>query len=212
MDTKKILTELEQVASAEQLNSWYESYLGKKGEITLASKSLASLSPEEKKEMGQKFSEAKKIATEAYEQKLQHFQRESINAQLAEDIVDINLEKPLSDIGHAHLLHAERRRIEEICQAMGFVIEYGKDVVSKYENFYSVNIPATHPATEMHDTYFLGQKETNGDNFVLRTQTSAMQNELMKRHGVPLKAVVPGKVYRNESTDASHDTVFWQLE
>jgi len=74
---------------------------------------------------------------------------------------------------------------------MGFIIEYGKDVVTKYENFYSVNIPATHPATEMHDTYFLTQKDTDGDNFVLRTQTSAMQNELMKRYGVPLKAVVP---------------------
>lgn len=95
---------------------------------------------------------------------------------------------------------------------MGFIIEYGKDVVTKYENFYSVNIPSTHPATEMHDTYFLDQKDPDGDNLVLRTQTSAMQNDLMKRYGAPLKAVVPGKVYRNESTDASHDTVFWQLE
>ncbi|MBP6910948.1 hypothetical protein KBC03_05165 [Patescibacteria group bacterium] len=85
-------------------------------------------------------------------------------------------------------------------------------MVTKYENFYSVNIPSTHPATEMHDTYFIEQKDDQGDNLVLRTQTSAMQNELMKRYGVPLKVVVPGKVYRNESTDASHDTVFRQLE
>lgn len=212
MDTKKIIAELNAVDSQTSLNVWYENYLGKKWEITLASKWLATLSPEEKKEMWQKLSEAKKLVTEAYEQKLHHFQREAINAQLADDIVDISLDKPLSDVGHAHLLHAERRRIEEICQGMGFVVEYGKDVVSKYENFYSVNIPATHPATEMHDTYFLGQKDTDGDNFVLRTQTSSMQNELMKRYGVPLKAVVPWKVYRNESTDASHDTVFRQLE
>ena len=95
---------------------------------------------------------------------------------------------------------------------MGFTIEYGKDVVTKYENFYSVNIPSTHPATEMHDTYFLQQTDEKGDNLILRTQTSAMQNDLLKRHGAPLKAVVPGKVYRNESTDASHDTVFWQHE
>lgn len=212
MNKEQILTELQKVDTKASLDVWYESYLGKKGEITLASKNLASLSPEEKKEMGQKISEMKNSLTAAYEEKLQHFQREAIDAQLADDIVDINIDKQVSDVGHAHLLHAERRRIEEICQGMGFIIEYGKDVVTKYENFYSVNIPATHPATEMHDTYFLAQKDNDGDNLVLRTQTSAMQNELMKRHGVPLKVVVPGKVYRNESTDASHDTVFRQLE
>lgn len=162
--------------------------------------------------MGQQLGDLKTQTTAAYEEKFQEFQRDAINAQLAEDIVDISLDKPVSAMGHAHLLHAERRLIEEICQGMGFIIEYGKDVVTKYENFYSVNIPATHPATEMHDTYFLEQKDDQGDNLVLRTQTSAMQNELMKRYGVPLKVVVPGKVYRNESTDASHDTVFWQLE
>lgn len=212
MDQQIILQELTATDSQSSLDLWYEKYLGKKWELPAALKTLASLSPEEKKEMGQKFSELKKVLTEAYEQKLQAIQLVAINAQLADDIVDISLDKPLSDIGHAHLLHAERRRIEEICHSMGFIIEYGKDVVSKYENFYSVNIPATHPATEMHDTYFLKQTDDQGDNFVLRTQTSAMQNELMKRHGVPLKVVVPWKVYRNESTDASHDTVFRQLE
>ncbi len=96
MDTKKILTELAAVASSKELDSWYEAYLGKKGEITLASKGLSALSPEEKKEMGQKLSEAKKSVTEAYELRAVEFQREAINAQLADDIVDISLEKPLS--------------------------------------------------------------------------------------------------------------------
>lgn len=212
MDKKTILKELEKIDSTQALATWYEAYLGKKWEITLAYKNLASLSPEEKKEQGIKLGELKNEATEAYELKLQDFQREAINEQLANDIVDISLDKPLSAMGHAHLLHKERRLIEQICQGMGFVIEYGKDLVTKYENFYSVNIPSTHPATEMHDTYFIEQKDDQGDNLVLRTQTSAMQNELMKRYGVPLKVVVPGKVYRNESTDASHDTVFRQLE
>lgn len=212
MDKEAILSELSAVISAEQLNAWYEKYLGKKWEITAAYKNLSALSPDEKKTMGQQLGDLKTQTTAAYEEKFQEFQRDAINAQLAEDIVDISLDKPVSAMGHAHLLHAERRLIEEICQGMGFIIEYGKDVVTKYENFYSVNIPATHPATEMHDTYFLEQKDDQGDNLVLRTQTSAMQNELMKRYGVPLKVVVPGKVYRNESTDASHDTVFWQLE
>ncbi len=212
MDKKKILQELAKIDSEKALVSWYEAYLGKKWEVTLAYKNLATLSPEEKKEQGIKLWELKNETTAAYEVKLQEFQAEAINAQLADDIVDISLDKPLSAVGHAHLLHKERRLIEQICQGMGFVIEYWKDLVTKYENFYSVNIPSTHPATEMHDTYFIEQKDDQGDNLVLRTQTSAMQNELMKRYGVPLKVVVPGKVYRNESTDASHDTVFRQLE
>lgn len=173
---------------------------------------MGELSPEEKKEMGQKLGEIKTEATALYEEKNTAFQRDAINEQLANDLVDISLDLPLVKTGHAHLLQKERRLIEEICQSMGFIIEYGKDVVTKYENFYSVNIPASHPATEMHDTYFLSQHDDQGDNLVLRTHTSSMQNELMKRYGVPLKTVVPGKVYRHENTDASHDTVFWQLE
>jgi phenylalanyl-tRNA synthetase alpha chain len=92
------------------------------------------------------------------------------------------------------------------------MIYYGNDVVTKYENFYSVNIPASHPATEMQDTLFLFQKDHTGENAILRTQTSAMQNRMLREHGAPLKVAIPGKVYRYESLDASHDTVFWQLE
>lgn len=212
MDKKSIIAELTKVSTEAELAAWYEKYLGKKWEITVAYKSLWSLSAEEKKEMWQKLGEIKTETSELYESKAAEFQRASINQHLANDIVDISLDVSLPPQGHAHLLHKERRLIEEICQSMGFIIEYGKDVVTKYENFYSVNIPASHPATEMHDTYFLEQTDDNGDNLVLRTQTSAMQNELMKRYGAPLKAVIPGKVYRNENTDASHDTVFWQLE
>ena len=111
-----------------------------------------------------------------------------------------------------HVLHTERRRIEQLFASLGFNIYYGDDVVTKYENFYSVNIPATHPATEMHDTLFLHQPDSTGENLILRTHTSAMQNRLMKKFGAPLRLVIPGKVYRNENLDASHDVVFRQLE
>ncbi len=131
---------------------------------------------------------------------------------MQKDIVDFSLTFDPTDIGHMHLIQQERRRVEEIFASMGFAIHYGHDVVTKYENFYSVNIPATHPATEMHDTLFLYQQDENGDNLILRTHTSAMQNNLIKQFGVPMKTIIPGKVYRNENLDASHDNVFWQLE
>jgi phenylalanyl-tRNA synthetase alpha chain len=91
-------------------------------------------------------------------------------------------------------------------------MEYGTEVVSKFENFESVNIPLTHPATEMHDTIYLNDKDPSGENLILRTQTSAMQNFLIQKYGLPLKVVVPGKVYRFENMDATHDTMFYQLE
>jgi phenylalanyl-tRNA synthetase alpha chain len=84
--------------------------------------------------------------------------------------------------------------------------------VTKFENFESVNIPLTHPATEMQDTIYLKETDNRGEPLILRTQTSAMQNFMIKKHGVPLKAVVPGKVYRYENMDATHDTMFYQLE
>lgn len=85
-------------------------------------------------------------------------------------------------------------------------------MVTKFENFTSLNIPLTHPATEMHDTFFLTDRDETGENYVLRTHTTALDNNLIKQHGVPCKIVVPSKVYRYEATDASHDTTFYQLE
>lgn len=95
---------------------------------------------------------------------------------------------------------------------MGFIVESGTEVVTKFENFESVNIPLTHPATEMQDTIYLNDEDAHGEKLILRTQTSALQNYIIKKYGVPLKSVMPGKVYRYENMDATHDTMFYQLE
>ena len=105
-----------------------------------------------------------------------------------------------------------RREIEDICKSFGFIVEYGNEIVSKFENFESVNIPLTHPATEMHDTIYVDHKDPQGENFVMRTHTSSMQNMLIKKHGLPLKVAIPYKTYRYENLDATHDTMFYQLE
>lgn len=172
---------------------------------------MLTLDPEAKKERGAGLSELKTKLTEAYEAKQQQFKMAHINQQLEKDIVDISLDVA-DEQGTYSLLAEVRRDAEEICKGMGFVIEYGTEMVTKFENFESVNIPLTHPATEMHDTIYLTEKDLNGENLILRTQTSAMQNHLIQKYGLPLKAVVPGKVYRYENMDASHDTMFYQLE
>lgn len=170
------------------------------------------MSPEEKKSYGLELNKAREQITEAYESKLATINRASIDTILQEDLVESSLSKAPSDQGTYSLLANIRREAEEICKSMGFVTEYGTDVVSKFENFEAVNIPLTHPATEMHDTIYLDDKDPKGESLILRTHTSSMQNYLIQKYGLPLKAVVPGRVYRYENMDAHHDVMFYQLE
>lgn len=212
LDKSSLVQELQSISSETLLQDFFEKYLGKSGKITQLYKTLATLSPEEKKSQGQFLTDLKQSIDVLYQQKLTEFNLSKINTQLQNDLTEFWIEYPTLPQGHFNLITKARRQLEEIFHSMGFIIEYGHDVVTKYENFTSVNIPPTHPATEMHDTFFLQQQQESWENLILRTQTSAMQNMLMKKHGAPLKAVIPGKVYRYENTDASHDTVFWQVE
>lgn len=212
IDVKASLQDLEKVADLEQLESFFQQYLGKNGSITLGFKQMGSLSPEEKKTLGQELTEAKNQVTEAYEAKQRALSIDQINAQLNADLVDSSLETADGDQGSFSLLANIRRDAEEVCKSMGFIIEYGTEVVTKFENFESVNIPLTHPATEMHDTIYLQDKDPSGENLILRTHTSSMQNYLIQKYGLPLKAVVPSRVYRYENMDAHHDVMFYQLE
>ena len=197
-DYKQALIELETVDTVQKLEDFYRKYLGKQWSLTLAFKSMATLSIEEKKEAGKVLSESKTIINEAYEAKEQELNIEQINEILKKDLVDFSLEKAPYSIGHRSLLSQVRRESEEVCKSMGFVIEYWTEVVTKFENFESVNIPLTHPATEMQDTIYLNEFDSNWEPLILRTQTSSMQNLMIKKYWVPLKAVIPGKVYRYE--------------
>ncbi len=211
IELKHALSELEKVVDVAQLENFFQIYLGKKGLINEEFKVMITLPAEEKKERGAKLSDIKAKLTEAYKTKEQSFRMGQINEQLEKDLVDISLDASIEN-GSYSLLAEIRRDAEDICKSMGFVMEYGTEMVTKFENFESVNIPLTHPATEMHDTIYLNDKDSSGKNLILRTHTSSMQNYLIKKYGLPLKAVVPGKVYRYENMDASHDTMFYQLE
>lgn len=211
LDVEKILQELEQIAEVAQLEDFFQKYLGKRGLLNDEFKALLALSPEEKKTQWSQLSDAKVALTTAYDAKAQEFALREINAQLSQDIVDMSLDTH-ADMGTYSLLANIRRDAEDICKGMGFVMEYGNEAVTKFENFESVNIPLTHPATEMHDTIYLQEQDPTGEHLVLRTQTSAMQNYLIKKYGLPLKAVVPGKVYRFDDMNATHDQMFYQLE
>lgn len=212
MNIASLLSQLSSASSLQELEIAYEASLGKKWWLTAQYSTLKDLSPEDKKTVGSELATAKQELTDLYESKLLIFKTAQINEQLAHDIVDISTPAPHDHHWSYSLLTSTRRKIEEICQNMGFTIEYGHDMVTKFENFISLNIPLTHPATEMHDTFFLTDRDETGENYVLRTHTTAIDNDLIKHYGVPCKIAIPSKVYRYEATDASHDTTFYQLE
>ncbi len=173
---------------------------------------MGNLSPEERKTQGQVLSETKTTLEQAYQEKENEYSLQEINQLLEQDIVDISLPATNIEQGHYNLLAKTRREMEEIAQSMGFIVELGTEIVSKYENFETVNIPISHPATEMHDTIYVAKQDPRGENYVLRTHTSSAQNYVIKKYGVPIKAVLPGRCYRFDEMDATHDTMFYQIE
>ncbi len=212
LDKNPILKQIENAKDLSELENLYKQYLWKKWIISQEFKKLWKLPPDQRKQQWQFLSTLKEELEKAFNQRQKTLKIQQINATLEKEIIDYTTPAPKFKVWHFNLLAKERRRIEEIFKWLWFSIEYWHDIVTKYENFYSLNIPPTHPATEMHDTFYLEQKDSKKEPFVLRTHTSAMQNNIFKKYWLPIKVIIPGKVYRFENTDASHDTVFWQVE
>jgi phenylalanyl-tRNA synthetase alpha chain len=211
-DLQAIHKEFEQCESQADLDRIYDIYCGKEWSVTQIFKQFWSFSVEEKKQKGQEMTHIKTEIHQLYQKKTTLLLKKTIDQQLQSELIEFGLPGIEPPIGHHHLLYTMRNHILATCQSLWFVIEYGHDIVTKYENFYSLNIPSTHPATEMHDTFFLHDLDKDGENLILRTHTTSMDNELIQKYGVPCKIVIPGKVYRYEDMDASHDSMFWQLE
>ncbi len=176
-------------------------YLGRKGELNKLMDSLKTLAVEEKREVG-KLANAVKLELENFF----HKQKSIFNPVDENKTFDLTLPGEKYNIGHLHPITQIQEELEEIFASMGFIVEDGPEVESEYYNFDALNIPAHHPARDMQDTFFTAEGN------VLRTHTSSVQVRAMEKYGTPLRCIVPGKVFRNEATDASHDHTFYQLE
>ena len=181
-------------------------FLGKKGEVTELLKGLRDLSPEEKKQAGQLINELKtevEVAIARRGDELRAAEEEAAvkSARRYNPTIPARAAK-----GSYHPITLVQRELEEIFTGMGFTVEDYAEIVSDYQCFESLNIPAYHPAREMQDTFYL----ENGQ--LLKTQTSAAQNHIMRKYGVPVRAIVPGRCFRNEATDACHENTFFQME
>lgn len=210
---EKFEAELAKIENSAELESIRVQYLGKKGSVTDLLKGMKELSNDERKALGAKVNELKgavanKIAEKTAELKEKEIERE-INSMPEFDIsMPVKLER-----GSYHPITLVQREVERIFKSMGFTVEDYSEVVTDYECFESLNIPKHHPARDMQDTYYL----ENGQ--LLKSQTSAAQNAIYKKYkdalvndGVPIKAIFPGRCFRNEATDACHENTFFQME
>jgi phenylalanyl-tRNA synthetase alpha chain len=199
--------ELRAASSVESIQALRVRYLGKNGRVTLANKSanLSAMSPEDRRAFGLQFNALK----QSVEAQLRQAEEDLLvmAAEKVEDMgFDATLPATMTTIGALHPVTVTQIEIEDIFRGMGFQVLQGDEVVSEFENFDALNIPGDHPARDMQDTFWL----ENG--MVLRTHTSAMQNGAMRKYGAPLRAIFPGRCYRNEATDMTHENTFYQLE
>ena len=180
-------------------------YLGKKGSITALMKTLGGLSAEERPKAGQVINDAKQQVQAAIETRKANLENEKLNAQLANETIDVTLPGRSHGIGGLHPVTRVLHRIEDLFSQLGFEIKEGPEIEDDFHNFEALNIPASHPARAMHDTFYINE------TLLLRTHTSPVQIRAMKEQPPPLKIIAPGRVYRCDS-DVTHTPMFHQVE
>lgn len=206
------LEEIKNSKNLKNLNDLEIKYLGRKGAITQLLKGIKDLSNAEKPIIGKLANEIKTELESAFRQKSNAMEGKNIS-KTSGQFFDITEPGPKKEIGHIHPLFQIQYEVEKIFSSMGFAIADGPEAESEYYNFEGLNIPKDHPARDMQDTFFLKNKphEFHG-RLVLRTHTSPVQVRTMEKYGAPLRIIVPGRVFRYEATDASHDSTFYQVE
>ena len=216
-----IKKQFEEFKEAIKLASTEAEVLGLKGKvmgngsaINEAMKSMKSLSMEEKKTIGPFANQVKQDMFDLIQSKLDNLEWATINEQLVKNKTDITHLDSISfntnELGSYHPVNIVQNKIEDIFLSMGFEVLDGPHIEDEFHNFEALNIPADHPARDMQDTFWF--KEKNGQKRLLRTHTSTIQVRGMMERKAPFRFIAPGKVFRCERTDASHEMVFHQLE
>ena len=204
---------LDQAADDRALEAWRAAYLGRSGRLTQVLRSLGSVPAEERRAAGAAANEAKTLLEAALAQKEESLRQATLQRDLAEGAFDVTQPGKPVTIGR---LHPVTQTVREICDAfvaMGFAVVEGPEVELDYYNFEALNIPREHPARDMWDTIWVSPEGPRAENpILLRTHTSPMQVRVMENTRPPVRVVVPGKVYRYEATDATHESMFYQIE
>jgi phenylalanyl-tRNA synthetase alpha chain len=200
------LLRIQAAADLDALEAVRLDVLGRKGSLAQFSKEFGKLTPEERSAAGKALNAAKQALESALEARQQSFAGAALGARLQAEWLDLTLPAPPPRPGSLHPVARIQNEIEDLFTSLGFAVLDGPEVETEYHNFDALNIPATHPARDMQDTFWLS------DGHLLRTHTSPVQVRGMERLGPPLRMIAPGRVFRNEEVDASHEHTFYQVE
>jgi phenylalanyl-tRNA synthetase alpha chain len=191
------------IKNLQDLENFRIKFLGKKGLLKKILEKIIELPENERKELGSYFNFVKDEIEKIYEELKRKLE--------SKQFVKFDIHHPGRKIekGHLHILTQAIDKIVNIFSKMGFDLELGREIVTEYENFDSLNMPQDHPSRDMWDTLWI---KSDKQRLLLRTHTSAHQVEILKNRNIPLKVIIPGKVYRHEATDSRHEMQFHQLE
>lgn len=201
----KSLTELESVESIDSLEKWRVKYLGRKGELTNILRGIGSLPDDERRTIGSQSNSLRVLLEEKYKKA-----KPTLEKNLTHNSVDITLPGRTRNKGRLHPITSIIREISDAFSDMGFTIVEGNESELEHYNFDLLNIPKDHPARDQWDTIWLDRP--NRDDNLLRTHTSPMQARIMENSKPPIRVIVPGKCYRYEATDSTHEWHFHQIE
>ncbi|MHB1005646.1 MAG: phenylalanine--tRNA ligase subunit alpha [Chloroflexota bacterium] len=207
----RALQDLAQAKNAEATEAWRVGYLGKKGQLTNLLRQVGGLPTKERPLVGQKANEVKGALEQALAERLEALRRDQAALAQAAERVDVTLPGRTPRLGQAHPTTRIVKEILDVFGAMGFQVAEGPEVELDYYNFEALNIPPDHPARDMWDTFYVANRGQPGE-VLLRTHTSPNQVRVMERSRPPVRVVVPGRCYRYEATDATHESEFFQIE
>lgn len=198
--------EIEKSSSLDELNNVRIKYMGKKGIISLLNKVLGSLSPEERPKMGETIQNLRNNFESKWIEKSNSIKKALKDATLSQEYIDVTLSSYPFNKGSLHPVKKIYDEIVEIFTAAGYTVAQGPEIEDDFHNFEALNLPKTHPARDMHDTFYIDE-----NNIVLRTHTSPVQVRVMESQKPPIKIIAPGAVYRCDY-DQTHSPMFHQIE
>jgi len=203
---EKSTDEIKTSQSERELYAIQVKYLGRKGKLTAILKGLKDLPADKRREIGPIANEARNAIKHLIAER-----KKELSEQIdwEKERIDVTLPGKRQEIGHLHPITLVQRDIEQIFTSMGFEIADGPEIETEWYNFDALNVPPDHPARDMQDTFWLKSEK---EKLVLRTHTSPVQIRHMQKNKPPIRIIVPGRVFRNEATDANHEHTFYQFE
>jgi phenylalanyl-tRNA synthetase alpha chain len=204
--TERLARDVTDLAS---LAAWERDFLGSSGEVTALLRGMGQLPPELRPEVGRTANQVKQRLSAAFENRRSQLEAGALEGRLAAETIDVTLPGRAPNVGTVHPVSQMIEEVSEIFAYLGFETVFGPEVeIGKY-NFDLLNIPSNHPARDVWDTIIV---DDDWDEVVLRTHTSPMQARVMEQRSAPVRVIVPGRVYRYEQQDASHEWMFHQIE